>query len=97
MQGFIIKKLVGKTTSLVHAHKYSSFLNKMQSPSKIPTSKPFKERKSLGNKEKVYIIQNIIFIVFLFFYLFTTLTATRKSEVIGIKAKFPTKVPVCVF
>ncbi|XP_044147170.1 microtubule-associated proteins 1A/1B light chain 3C [Bufo gargarizans] len=41
----------------------------MQTSRKVPTSKPFKQRKSL---------------------------ATRKSEVIGIKAKFPTKVPVIV-
>ncbi|XP_073416336.1 microtubule-associated protein 1 light chain 3 gamma [Dendrobates tinctorius] len=41
----------------------------MQSPTKVPKRKPFKQRKSL---------------------------ATRKSEVISIKAKFPTKVPVIV-
>ncbi|XP_075688421.1 microtubule-associated protein 1 light chain 3 gamma isoform X2 [Rhinoderma darwinii] len=41
----------------------------MQPPSKVPTSKPFKQRKQLGKK---------------------------MSEVIGIKAKFPTKIPVIV-
>ncbi|XP_027631040.1 microtubule-associated proteins 1A/1B light chain 3C isoform X1 [Tupaia chinensis] len=74
----------------------------MPPPQKIPSLRPFKQRKSLGKvlsiasglleKER----EDGAFSLWTYSFAFEIFTATRQEEVAGIRAKFPNKIPVIV-